>query len=138
MTWRRAALLIVLLAVALPSLLRLDYYRWAGGFREVTPHFAGTCRAAEGVPGPEDLLIDHQTGTAYVSSDDRGDSLEWDRNLIWVGTHHGTYCLSTPALGKPVLEPRRIEKWTVAHGNQGWDDQTPAAVYLGRPQSALG
>ncbi|HSL24171.1 MAG TPA: hypothetical protein VK886_21735 [Vicinamibacterales bacterium] len=45
--------------------------------------------------------------------------VEWDRNLIWVGTHQGTYCMSTPALGKPVLEPRKIEKWTVAHGNLG-------------------
>ena len=47
--------------------------------------------------------------------------VEWDRNLIWLGTHEGSYCLSTPALGEPVLEPRRIEKWSVPHGNVGWD-----------------
>jgi hypothetical protein len=47
--------------------------------------------------------------------------VEWDRNLIWLGTRTGTYCLSSPALGKPVLEPRKIEKWTVPHGNAGWD-----------------
>ncbi|MEW5984560.1 MAG: hypothetical protein AB1806_19590 [Acidobacteriota bacterium] len=58
--------------------------------------------------------------------------VEWDRNLIWVGTHTGTYCLSTPALGKPVLEPRKIEKWTLAHCNAGWDDATPTAFYFGR------
>jgi hypothetical protein len=63
--------------------------------------------------------------------------VEWDRNLIWVGTHQGTYCLSSPALGKPVLEPRRIEKWTVAHGNLGWDDQTAASVYFGRSTSQM-
>ncbi len=55
----------------------------------------------------------------------RGDTetvfIEWDRNLIWVGTHAGTYCLSCPALGRPVLEPRVIERWTVPHGNRGWD-----------------
>lgn len=47
--------------------------------------------------------------------------VEWDRNLIWLGTHEGSYCLSTPALGEPVLEPRKIEKWTIAHANVGWD-----------------
>lgn len=55
----------------------------------------------------------------------RGDTetvfIEWDRNLIWVGTHAGTYCLSCPALGSPVLEPRVIERWTVPHGNRGWN-----------------
>ena len=56
----------------------------------------------------------------------RGDTetvfIEWDRNLIWVGTHAGTYCLSCPALGAPVLEPRPIQRWTVPHGNRGWDN----------------
>jgi hypothetical protein len=63
--------------------------------------------------------------------------VEWDRNLIWVGTHEGTYCLSSPALGKPVLEPRRIERWTVAHGNVGWDDKTPTSVYFGRTRRQI-
>jgi len=63
--------------------------------------------------------------------------VEWDRSLVWVATHTGTYCMSTPALGKPVLEPRRIEKWTVAHCNLGWDDQTAASVYFGRSLSGM-
>lgn len=58
--------------------------------------------------------------------------VEWDRNLIWLGTHAGTYCVSTPALGKPVLEPRKIERWTVPHCNVGWDDATPTAFFFGR------
>jgi hypothetical protein len=45
--------------------------------------------------------------------------IEWDRNLIWVGTHEGTYCMSSPALGKPVLEPRPVSEWTVPHANRG-------------------
>ncbi len=64
--------------------------------------------------------------------------VEWDRNLIWLGTHAGTYCLSSPALGKPVLEPRRIERWTAPHCNVGWDDQTRASVYFGRSASQVG
>jgi|ERR1019366_2361564 hypothetical protein len=63
--------------------------------------------------------------------------VEWDRNLIWLGTHEGTYCLSTPALGKPLFEPRKIEKWSVAHCNVGWDDQTAASVYFGRSLSEM-
>ena len=55
----------------------------------------------------------------------RGDTetvfIEWDRNLIWVGTHSGSYCLSCPALGRPVLQPRPIERWSAPHGNRGWD-----------------
>jgi hypothetical protein len=47
--------------------------------------------------------------------------VEWDRNLIWLGTPEGSYCLSSPALGRPVLEQRRIQNWTVPHANRGWD-----------------
>jgi len=65
-----AAALLLGLAGAV-ALWWLDHYRWAGGFRTVTPHFAGTCKAVEGVPSPEDLLIDSATGVAYISSYDR-------------------------------------------------------------------
>jgi hypothetical protein len=47
--------------------------------------------------------------------------IEWDRNLIWLGCHAGTYCLSSPVLGEPVLEARKIDRWTVPHCNVGWD-----------------
>ena len=45
--------------------------------------------------------------------------IEWDRNLIWIGTHAGTYCLASPALGKPVLKPRQVTRWSVPHVNRG-------------------
>jgi len=55
----------------------------------------------------------------------RGDAetvfIEWDRNLIWFGTHAGTYCLSCPALGDPVLKAQKVERWTIPNGNRGWD-----------------
>jgi hypothetical protein len=47
--------------------------------------------------------------------------IEWDRNLIWLSTHEGVYCLSTPALGKPVLEPTKVSQWSAPHLNAGWD-----------------
>ena len=64
--------------------------------------------------------------------------VEWDRNLIWLSTHEGVYCLSTPFLGKPVFEPRKVAKWSVAHLNVGWDDQTPRSAYFGRALSQTG
>jgi hypothetical protein len=63
--------------------------------------------------------------------------VEWDRNLIWIGTHEGSYCLSCPALGKPVLEPRKVERWSVEHCNAGWDDQTARSFYFGRSLSQM-
>ncbi len=63
--------------------------------------------------------------------------VEWDRNLIWLATHAGTYCLATPALGKPVLEPRKVDHWTLPFLNAGWDDATPVAFHFGRGLSEL-
>jgi hypothetical protein len=64
--------------------------------------------------------------------------VEWDRNLIWFTTHEGLYCMSTPFLGKPILEPRKVEKWSVPYCNVGFDDQTPKSVYFGRSLSEVG
>ncbi len=64
--------------------------------------------------------------------------VEFDRNLIWIGTHEGTYCLSSPALGKPVTEPTKIQKWSIPHCNVGWDDQTARSFYFGRSLSQMG
>ncbi len=64
--------------------------------------------------------------------------VEFDRNLIWIGTHEGSYCLSCPALGKPVTEPTKVAKWSVPHCNVGWDDQTARSFYFGRSLSQMG
>ena len=64
-------------------------------------------------------------------------SVEWDRNLIWIGTHEGSYCLTCPALGRPVLEPKKVEKWSIPFANVGWDDATPKAFYFGRGLSRV-
>jgi len=64
--------------------------------------------------------------------------VEFDRNLIWIGTHEGTYGLSCPALGKPITEPTKIQKWSIPHCNVGWDDQTASTFYFGRSLSQLG
>jgi hypothetical protein len=64
--------------------------------------------------------------------------VEWDRNLIWIGTHEGSYCLSAPFLGKPVTEPTKIAKWSQSFYNAGWDAQTPTAFHFGRSISQMG
>ena len=64
--------------------------------------------------------------------------VEFDRNLIWIGTHEGTYCLSCPALGRAVTEPTKIQKWSIPHCNVGWDDQTARSFYFGRSLSQMG
>jgi arylesterase / paraoxonase len=67
---RRALLVAVVLGLAVAAWLVETL--WVGGYwRDVGPHFAGTCRAIEGIPGPEDLTIHPRTGIAYVSSSDR-------------------------------------------------------------------
>jgi arylesterase/paraoxonase len=43
----------------------------AGEFKHLEPHFTGSCRAVDGVPGPEDITVDPGSGTAFVSSDVR-------------------------------------------------------------------
>lgn len=68
---------------------------------------------------------------------DVGVFIEWDRNLIWVSTGAGNpdgevMCMSCPALGTPILEPRKVMRWTVPHINRGWDDATPKTAYFGR------
>lgn len=47
--------------------------------------------------------------------------VEWDRNIIWLSGPAGTYGLSCPALGPARTEPRKVERWTVAHANRGWN-----------------
>jgi hypothetical protein len=47
--------------------------------------------------------------------------IEWDRNLIWLSTHAGLYLLSAPFLGKPVLKPMPVSRWSVPHVNTGWE-----------------
>src|SRR5262249_39878987 len=45
--------------------------------------------------------------------------VEWDRNLMWVGTGTGLYLVTCPALGKPVVEPRPVQEWSLAGLNAG-------------------
>jgi hypothetical protein len=45
--------------------------------------------------------------------------VEWDRNVMYVGTDNGLYVMSTPALGEPSLEPAPVSQWWPRGANVG-------------------
>jgi len=45
--------------------------------------------------------------------------VEWDRRLMWVATGTGIYLITSPALGKPMLEPTSVKQWSLPGLNVG-------------------
>jgi hypothetical protein len=45
--------------------------------------------------------------------------VEWDRNLIWLGTDTGLYLLSSPELGDPVHKAMPVARWSLPGLNSG-------------------
>jgi hypothetical protein len=45
--------------------------------------------------------------------------VEWDRKILYAGTTTGLYILSTPALGKPMLEAMPVVEWSMPGLNVG-------------------
>jgi arylesterase/paraoxonase len=62
-----AVLLLVLFLIAFVAVTMFD----SGFFKTIQPHFEGTVQVMEGIPGPEDITIDQESGIAFISSDDR-------------------------------------------------------------------
>jgi hypothetical protein len=50
--------------------------------------------------------------------------VEWDRNVLYVGTDNGLYVMHTPALGAPSLEPAPVSEWWPRGANVGAATQT--------------
>lgn len=48
-----------------------DFLKDAGQFKNLQPHFSGTCIEVAGIWGPEDITIDPAKRIAYISSTDR-------------------------------------------------------------------
>ena len=62
-----AAAVVVMAAL---SFFGLKMVYQAGEFNDLVPHQAGECRLVTGLLGSEDLTIDPENGTAYISSTD--------------------------------------------------------------------
>lgn len=69
---RRRRWPLVLGVVVLAIAVFIGRVLWIGGaFKQITPHFAGTCRLIDGPVGAEDITINQRTGRAYLSASDR-------------------------------------------------------------------
>ncbi|MCG8443297.1 MAG: SMP-30/gluconolactonase/LRE family protein [Caulobacterales bacterium] len=67
-TW---TIVIVVIALALPSALAVRAANRAGEFTTLAPRFDGTCRRLDGFVGPEDLALDAERGLLYAAGEDR-------------------------------------------------------------------
>lgn len=68
--WRIAGY-VALAAVVIVSVLVWRFLSAAGYFTGIRQEIAADCRAIPAVPGPEDIVIDHERKVAYVSAYDR-------------------------------------------------------------------
>lgn len=68
--WRIAGY-VALASIVIVSVLSWRFLSAAGYFTGIRQEVAAECRAIPGVPGPEDILIDHERKLAYVSAYDR-------------------------------------------------------------------
>lgn len=73
---RKSVLIPLAVVLLVAGLFALDWVRDAGLLRSVEPRFPGACRAVPGVPGPEDITFDPESGYAYVSSQHRRAAVE--------------------------------------------------------------
>jgi arylesterase/paraoxonase len=62
---------VLLVVVLLVGIAVFEFARHLGAFRDIAPHFAGTCRAVPLPGSAEDIQIDRATSTAYLSVLDR-------------------------------------------------------------------
>ncbi len=67
----KQALIIVGVVVPIVAALVGKTLYDAGQFKTITPYCDCSCERIAGLPGPEDITVDAQTGTAFISSDDR-------------------------------------------------------------------
>jgi arylesterase/paraoxonase len=79
-------LIVVIILAAVIGIWLLKTVRDAGEFKTLKPHSSCTCQKIEGVPGPEDLAVDHETGITYISSFDRW---AWKAGELKQGAIHG-------------------------------------------------
>lgn len=104
----------------------LDTASGAGVFRDIQPHFAGTCTAIEGVAGIEDIVLD-SAGIAYLIGDER---------RLWAATGHGPggriYLYRAGSYAPPVALPYAINWPFHPHGASLYEspDESPDRLFV--------
>ena len=68
---KKKIIIVICILLAGITILVLKTIRDAGEFATLTPHADYKCTRVQHVPGPEDIAIDHSTGTAFISSFNR-------------------------------------------------------------------
>ncbi len=61
--------IIVLIFIFIVFVIKTLYD--AGEFKTINPSSNYSCKPVDSIPGPEDIVIDYNSGIAYISSDDR-------------------------------------------------------------------
>ncbi len=67
---------IIMVVVILVLLMGIKTYYDAGEFKHIESSCDCKCTEISGIPGPEDIDVDYQSGIAYISSDDRASALK--------------------------------------------------------------
>ena len=86
--------LVLGVVILIGAVLSLVIMNNAGAFKSLEPQFAGMCKAIEGQGSAEDIIVDPDTGLAYVSALDRLGA-QSDKSL------HGTIATYDLASGAP-------------------------------------
>ena len=139
-----AALLIGVGAFAADTSVRL------GVFKELRPHFDGTCKRVTGAMGTEDLTVDPRSGVVYVSSYDR---IAASHSPVGGAIYAYDPAAETPALVRitgaedPRFRPHGISLWigedgqaslfVVNHPAPGSDDMHTIEILDFTPEGRL-
>ncbi len=73
---KKKIIIAICIVAGVLAIFILKTFRDAGEFSTIVPHSDCSCIRVNNVPGPEDIAIDHSTGTAFVSSFDRRASMK--------------------------------------------------------------
>jgi hypothetical protein len=68
---KRALVFLGLAVVAFVAFVGYRIVTRSGMLKQIASHRQGECRVIEGIVGGEDVTIDRETMTAYISADDR-------------------------------------------------------------------
>ena len=113
---------VLLVVILLLAIVVLEFLRHLGQFREVAPHFAGTCKAVPLAGSAEDIQVDRSSATAYLSV------LDWRAvhegkdvtgTIVKVDLNSAHMTRTTAISGEPEgFRPHGLSLYTDADGGQ--------------------